>query len=182
MLIKLTGVPHPDLNGGKPQPVYIDASRVLLICQGHFQYPKIGAVEENQERMMALWRGVNRLADKTNDYIPDFHDPVAVKWLQEVRAASALVSNAYADVRKADPNVFHPRMECTEVQLACGTALEHGVMLTRVWVSETPEEVAEAVTKRLSPTTCWKCGMVAQPTQSIICHATDGCGFLVPKP
>jgi hypothetical protein len=183
MLIKLTGVPHPDLNGGKPQPVYIDASRVLLIIQGHHQYPKIGAVEANQDMLQALWAGVNRLTDKVNGYVPEMHDPVAVKWMTEARSAAQQVSSAYADVRNAAGQIaYHPRVDCTEVQLACGTALEHGVMLTRVWVSETPEEVAEAVTKRLSPTTCWKCGMVAQPTQSIICHATDGCGFLVPKP
>jgi hypothetical protein len=36
-------------------------------------------------------------------------------------------------------------VECTEVQLACGTALEHGVMLTRVWVTETPEDVFEKI-------------------------------------
>lgn len=146
MLIKLTGVPHPDLNGGVGQPVYIDASRVLLITQGHHQYPKIGAVERKQELATKLYAASCALMDHVNAYVPKMDDPVAVEWMMTARASAMEVQNAYQKFsyvyRDRD---YHPRVDCTEVQLACGTALEHGVMLTRVWVAESPEEVADKV-------------------------------------
>lgn len=151
MLIKLTQLAHPDLNGGRPQPCYIDASRVLLICQGHFQYPKIGVAERNKELYDSFYNGVNKLADMVNDYIPPMTDPVAVGWMKTIQTASMEVQAAYrlwgSSYNRQD---YHPRMECTEVQLACGTALEHGVMLTRVWVTETPEQVEEKIAKATS--------------------------------
>jgi hypothetical protein len=142
MLIKLTGVPHPDLNGGKPQPIYIDASRVLLIIQGHQTYPKIGSIEANREAYEKMARFAHELATKVNDYTPDMMDPAAVAWLRTMSGAAQELSHAAHEWGRAySVGNFHPMIECTEVQLACGTALEHGVMLTRVWVSETPEQV-----------------------------------------
>lgn len=145
-LIKLTGVPHPDLNGGVAQPVYIDASRVLLICQGHHQFPKIGSLERNHENYSRLRSGAEKLAEIVNGYIPKMDDPTAVGWMRVAQVAAQAVSDAARSWREAAGlQDYHPRMDCTEVQLACGTALEHGVMLTRVWVSETPEEVMRAI-------------------------------------
>lgn len=70
----------------------------------------------------------------------------AAKWAKEmhllmhdVQACHAAWGQAY---REDD---YHPRLACTEVQLACGTALEHGVMLTRIMVTETPDEVATII-------------------------------------
>jgi hypothetical protein len=146
VLIKLTGVPHPDLNGGKPQPIYIDASRVLLIIQGHQRYPKIEAVERGRELLDQLWRLSADLARRANEYIPDFTDPVAMEWVKKIATAAMAVNDAYGSWAKSyQQGDYHPMVECTEVQLACGTALEHGVMLTRVWVSESPDEVAVLV-------------------------------------
>lgn len=145
-LIKLTGIPHPDLNGGKPQPVYIDASRVLLISQGHHQYPKLGSIERNTDRHKEMITGADKLATMVNDYVPSMSDPIAVEWMTRARGvAQEVVSavNAYGKWSRTED--YHPRVDCTEVQLACGTALEHGVMLTRVWVSETPEQVYAAL-------------------------------------
>ena len=156
MLIKLTTVPHPDLNDGKPQPCYIDASRVLLIIQGHCQHPKIGSIERNQETYAKLRAGAEKLAQIVNDYVPKMEDPVAVEWMMKARATAGAVNEAVhtwgQGGREQD---YHPRVDCTEVQLACGTALEHGVMLTRVWVSETPEQVYNAVQKVVMGSRNW---------------------------
>lgn len=142
-LVKLTGVPHPDLNGGKPQAVYIDASRVLLITQGHHQFPKIGSIERKQELAQKFYDAACNLSDHVGKYLPAMDDPVALGWMNTARVTATEVQNAYQKYsylsRSED---YHPRVDCTEVQLACGTALEHGVMLTRVWVSESPEEVS----------------------------------------
>lgn len=145
-LIQLTSVAHPDLNEGKPQAVFIDASRVLLIVQGHCQHPKIGSIERHRELFDKLYRLSSELAEKSNGYVPNMHDPVAVEWMSTARSAANAVTDAYRSWGAAySQQDFHPRADCTEVQLACGTALEHGVMLTRVWVSEPTEEVARRV-------------------------------------
>lgn len=80
MLIKLTGVPHPDLNGGLGQPCFIDASRVALITQGNHEM-----IGQNPQ-----WTAV----------------------------ILAVLSRERSD------------------------------MLTRVWVTETPQQVADAVMKQ----------------------------------
>jgi hypothetical protein len=145
-LIKLTGIPHPDLNGGRPNAVYIDASRVLLIIQGHCQHAKISSIEQKQEEYGKLRAGAMRLTAVVDGYMPKMDDPLAVGWMRTAQMAAHAVTEAAREwhnwIREND---YHPRVDCTEVQLACGTALEHGVMLTRVWVSETPEQVADLV-------------------------------------
>ena len=146
-LIKLTSVAHPDLNGGEPQPVYIDASRVLLIIQGHCQHPKLGSVERNREAYERLSKVSHEFATKVNQYeVPNLHDPAAVSWMKQISGMSGELAHAANEWGRAyQIGAYHPRVDCTEVQLACGTALEHGVMLTRVWVSESPEEVCRAI-------------------------------------
>ena len=152
MLIKLTGLPHPDLNGGRHQPVYIDASRVLLIIQGWQQYPKIGSSERKHQLYSALYRAASELGERVSGYIPSMSDPVALQWMKVAQAAAGAVSDAYRAWGAAyTQQDLHDRMECTEVQLACGTALEHGVMLTRVWVTESPQEVANIIAQALNP-------------------------------
>ena len=150
MLIKLTGVPHPDLNDGKSMPVFIDASRVLLISQGWHEYPKIGAIERQRDLYHKLYKLTEELAEKVSSYMPSMTDPIAVGWLRTAQTAAQAVSGAYRDWGAShNQSLFHPRVECTEIQLACGTALEHGVMLTRVWVTESPEEVYGIVENKL---------------------------------
>lgn len=152
MLIKLTGVPHPDLNGGKAQSVYIDASRVLLICQSHVEHPKIGSVEEQRDLHVRIWEAAMTLSQKVCAYVPDMTDPVAVGWMKTATAASHAVNSASNAIQHVSGrSALHPSVDCTEVQLACGTALEHGVMLTRVWVSESPEEVANKIYNMRDP-------------------------------
>jgi hypothetical protein len=152
-LIKLTAIPHPDLNGGKPQPVYIDASRVLLILGSHHQHPKIGSVERKREEYMRLRAGAQKLAEIVDGYMPKMDDPIAVGWMRTAQMSAAAVSEAAREYFNAlgEPDL-HERVDCTEVQLACGTALEHGVMLTRVWVSESPDEVVgKIIAERIGP-------------------------------
>lgn len=145
-LIKLYSLPHPDLNGGRSQPVYIDASRVLLITRSHHQHPKIGAIEAAQELHRKLYEGTEKLNAMVNGYVPKMDDPTAVGWMRVANNTAHEVCEAYRLFGAAKGmGAYHPMVECTEVQLACGTALEHGVMLTRVWVTESPEQVADLV-------------------------------------
>jgi hypothetical protein len=65
-LIKLTALPHPDLNGGKPWPVYVDR-RVLLITRSWHQHVKIAHGDVKREVYDDLYSGARRLAKMVND-------------------------------------------------------------------------------------------------------------------
>ena len=159
-LIKLTALSHPDLDGGISWPVYVDASRVLLITRSSHQFLKLGAADLKREVYDDLWAGARRFAKLLNEKMPNEIDTQeAAKWAREMRMLSGEIKTSYSawgqPYRQDD---LHTRVECTEVQLACGTALEHGVMLTRVMVTETPEQVYQAIE--------WAAG---RPTQPSVC-------------
>ena len=149
-LIKLTALSHPELNEGKSWPVYIDASRVLLITRSSHSFPKLGAEDLKREVYDDLWAAMRRYEKLLTVKMPNEIDTQdAMKWAKEMHMVSHEIQGAYQAWGQAyRTQDFHPRVNCTEVQLACGTALEHGVMLTRVSVTETPEEVFELVSGR----------------------------------
>ena len=146
-LIKLTALAHPDLAEGKAWPVYVDASRVLLVSRSSHQFVKIEAQGLKREVYDDMWAGAQRLTKLLNEKMPNEIDTQeAAKWTRDMHILAhdlQACHNAWSQAYRAED--FHPRQECTEVQLACGTALEHGVMLTRIMVTETPDEVARAV-------------------------------------
>lgn len=151
-LIKLNSVPHPDLNNGAPWPLFIDASRVLLITRTVHQQVKMMHGDLKREVYDDLYSGARRLAQLVNEKMPmSIENEQAAKWAKEMHNLCHEVNESYqAWGRAYQADDYHPRIECTEVQLACGTALEHGVMLTRVWVSNPIEEVANLVAHGLS--------------------------------
>ena len=142
-MIRLTQIPHPDLHGGQPQPAYVDASRILMITTGLIGLPKRAAKEDRQAALQRLWEATYKLTNQVSEYQPQMDDPVAVGWMLQTRETAGVLRAAYEAASKAyAAGDFHPDQECTEVQMACGTGLEHGVMLAKVWVIESPTEVA----------------------------------------
>lgn len=146
-LIKLTALTHPEFSKNGPAPVYVDASRVLLIVRGTHQFVKMGSEQLKREAYDDMWSGIQRLTKLMSEKMPtEIDTQEAAKWAREIHQVSHDVNHCYAawgrSYRFEDQ---YPRVECTEVQLACGTALEHGVMLTRIMVTETPEEVAKLI-------------------------------------
>lgn len=147
MLIKLTAAPHPDLNGGLPWPTYIDASRILSIGRAMHQFARLDRQMLKTECYDEMYFGIQRLVKLLGEKLPtEIDTQEAAKWAKELHMASHEVQSAYQVWGRAfNTQDLHPSVECTEIQLACGTALEHGVMLARHWVTESPEEVAEAI-------------------------------------
>lgn len=150
-MIKLTGIPNPDVNGGKSQPVYIDGTRVLVIEPSAMRLLKKGSNEAWNQAMNSLHDEVQRIASELGTYpismVVDSEESEKRlnDWTRAKEAASSL-SAAYGIVAKAGISAaHHPEIECTAVSLACGTGLEHGVMLCRVYVVESPEEVARMI-------------------------------------
>lgn len=146
-LIKLTGVPHPDLHVGRPMPVYLDATRVLFISASRHQRIRMMAADLKREAYDDMWTGVQRLTKLLNEKMPtEIDNQEAAKWAKDLHLLSHSVQDSYsAWGRSFRAEDYYPPIDCTEVQLACGTALENGVMLSRVWVSEPPEKVAELI-------------------------------------
>lgn len=145
MLIKLTAVPHPDINGGKSFPMYVDASRILNITRTMNQHVRMDRVALKREAYDELYHGIQRLNKQMQQKMPvTIETEGAERWAREIHAVSHEIEANYQSWRSAyRAEDFYDQFECTELQLACGTALEHGVMLARCWVTEQPDEVAE---------------------------------------
>lgn len=162
MLIKLTGVPHPDLNNGQPQSLYVDASKVLIIERTRTAYAQEESAERHRQARQFLFEEVDRVGREVSELrstiIPDNeHEAHEVDRWVRARQAAADLSNAYHLVSRiaGDPG-YHPRVDCTCISLSCGTALEQGVMLSRVFVVELPDEVwakvENAMGRKMVPT------------------------------
>lgn len=149
--IKLTAVPHPEINGGVSTQTYVDPSRIMLIDRGSTAFTKKKAREEYRQALGCLFDEVQRVAADAGalqkTVVPQSEEEARQvdRWMSAREVASAL-SAAYGLVSSASQSVgFYPDIDCTVIQLACGTALEHGVMLARVFVMESPEEVMQLI-------------------------------------
>jgi hypothetical protein len=154
-LLKLTGIGHPDIDEGRQEAVFIDPSRILVIERAHTAHLKERSSEEHRQALQQLWEEVQRVNDEAvampRTLMPESeHEARQMDRWMSAREASASLNAAYGLVSRAlNQPAYHPRIYCTCVQLACGTGLEHGVMLARVFVTETPEEVASQMERCL---------------------------------
>lgn len=155
-MIQLTGVPHPDINNGEQTPVFIDESRVLVIEQSTTQFTKRRSAEKYRQAVQGLHQEVERVRSELSEtppMVPTTENEAEQirRWVQAKDCAGALQA-AYGLVANAANHVeSHPPVDCTCVSLACGTGLEHGVMLSRVFVTESPAEVAHRVQNKIQP-------------------------------
>jgi hypothetical protein len=151
MLIKLTGIGHPDFEDGKPQPTYIEASCVITIERGSTAQAKHMAVENHRQALQCLWNECERVSAEVNNMAPKTMTPENEqeaakinKWFNAKQAADAL-NAACGLVARARQDEYYPMVACTVICLSCGTETGHGVMLSRVFVQESPERVAALV-------------------------------------
>ena len=149
MFIRLTAIPQQDDVEGTARKVFVDANRIIMITSGKMRFPDPKAAENRHQVMNGLWDEVARVTVALNANVPSFtpnteQEAKALQdWAQAKQAAQDLTTAANMVKHYADEKGYKDAIECTEVSLACGTALEQGVMLTRVWVTETPEQVAD---------------------------------------
>lgn len=138
-LIRLTSAVH----GGS---LYIDADRVLGIEPGEIQAPPGESEKDRAAITLQFWTASEKLGTKANDLKTDFADPVAVGWLNDMRKLMGELHSIYTVMQAMANNPYgRQNIACTLISLACGTALEQGVMLTRFAVKEQPSEVADRV-------------------------------------
>ena len=139
-MIKLTGLPNPDLNGGKSSPVFVDASRVVYIERSATSFSKEGAQEAYRQARVCLYDEVNRVMEtmKRIKFEPENETDMA-NWVQ-IRDIAQSLSIAYNMTNTGEGNFYHPRIECTTIGIAYGDG--SGNKLAHFHVMESPEEVA----------------------------------------
>lgn len=146
MLLKLT---TPTIPGepAKSSTCYVDTRHIIMIVREQFEPVRRSVLDDRAAAMDRLFNGATMLAKMVTDYVPPMNDPVAVQWMLKCKEVASAVSAAYGHAQHAmrEDTPRHPPQEVTVVHLGCGTALEHGVMLAKVWVVETPEEIVAAI-------------------------------------
>lgn len=160
-LIKLTCVPHPDIDDGKPRTIYVDPTRILTIERARTSLVKEGSQEQHRQAIQGLFEEVERIVAEASTMkktmVPTSEEEArwADQWMFARESAAALQSAYQIVARVASGPAYYPRVDCTVVSMACGTGLEHGVMLARAEVTETPEEIAALMERA---TLCPNCG------------------------
>lgn len=151
MLIKLTSVGHPDIDGGVGQAIYIEANRVLAVGRARIAQSREGAYEEHQQALARLTQEIERVGGDISRMRINFEDPDQASTIQQLRDQQVRLHNTHMKLMQITSGPFnHPRFNCTEVCLACGT-VEHSVMLSRHYVSETPDEVYVKLQSKWAP-------------------------------
>jgi hypothetical protein len=147
MLIKLTAVQNPSIDGGRSEPCFIDASRVVAVQRARLTLIKDETIKARERLADNVYAAAVKLWDTVGTYLPNMSDPVAVRWMQEARETASKVTQAHEIWQRCHRQLEanHPPVMCTEIQLACGATFSEGVMVSRVWVTESPEEVAHRV-------------------------------------
>lgn len=153
-MLRLTGVPHPDVNEGKSSPIYVDPTRVLVIETSVTRFAKKGSQEAWRQAANSLHEEVIRVAAEASNppsmVVDSQESEQALNSYVRTREAAASLNAAYGLLTKAGIDcAWHEEIPCTVVSLACGTGLEYGVMLCRVNVMEPPEEVARLVAREI---------------------------------
>lgn len=157
-MIHLTGVPHPDLPDAN-RSVFLDRDAIILITPSRMSHTKLHATEDWRQNVQILYEEVERVSHELSMFPPNMR-PDSEKeakefqrWANRKDIANSLTA-AFNMVQKsaAGANTRHPDVDCTEISLSCGTALEHGVMLSRVYVTETPERVIDIMSGLHDPT------------------------------
>jgi len=150
-LIRFTAIPNPDLNAEASRYLYVESQSVITIERGRWALTKESSLDEQRVLTQRLWEEVERvngeLSAMTKNVAPqDQEEADRMNHWVRMKDAAASLSSAYTMVSRVwDKQSSHPRIECTVLCLSCGTALEHGVMLARVPVMETPDEVAQKI-------------------------------------
>lgn len=147
-LMRLTALAHPDIDEGKAKSIYVDPTRILVIERNVNRFTKEGSHERRRQAMTSLFEEVERVVAESKTLpmtmAADNEEQARAndRWMWARESAASLQTAYHLVSRASSEPEYYPKQDCTIVCLACGTGLEHGVMLSRVMVTETPEEIA----------------------------------------
>lgn len=148
-MIRLTGINNIEYPDERQMAVYVDAEAIIMITLGYTQFPKRADQEQLRAATAALWEEVDRVTSTLTGPAPlmaptsEEEAQKVTDWANARQAAQDLTAAARLVDHYANRTSYGERIQCTEIALSCGTALEHGVMLSRVLVQERPEQIVE---------------------------------------
>jgi hypothetical protein len=137
-LIKLTQLPHPDVDGGRGGPIFINSDSIISIERCRVGYEMEGRIEQYRQTLSSLHNEVMRVSAQLERINIDFERPEdSTKDVMDARECASALKSAYALLQHtASIGLTHPRVDCT-----CVNLLGNSVCL-KVFVTETPEQVA----------------------------------------
>lgn len=170
-MIRLTGVEAEQDQQEREPAVYVDPDAIITIVSCKQRFARRADQEQHQAAIRSLFEEVTRVtAELTNRDAPKLavesqEDADRLQsWANSKQAATDLTAAARLVEHYANHVSYTDPVRCSEIALSCGTALEHGVMLSRLWVKETPEEIVGIITKTDPQRPCTTCGKVAPCT------------------
>lgn len=173
-MIKLTGVNAPERANEAPGSIYVDPDAIITICTAFQRFERRQDREQQIAATKSLWEEVERVtAALAGGEAPKLTVESQVDadrlqgWANARQAAADLTAAARLVDNYANRASYTEPMRCTEIALSCGTAIEHGVMLSRLWVRETPEEVVGIIDQTDPQRPCKTCGKIAPCTCDI---------------
>ena len=153
--IRLTAIPHPDINEGKSYPVYVDSEHIVLIERGKTSQEKWAWRDQQHDAVSRFWDEVQRIDGEiranVGKLVPDNEEEMKETrvWAQRRDIASS-INAAYGIVNQMSQQpARYPAVECTCIQLAVPNA--RFTMLPAVFVTETPEQVAQLLSWQPAP-------------------------------
>ena len=156
-LLELTAIPHPDINGGKPYPVYVNPDHIVMIELSKTSQERYGWREQQHDLAVRFWEEVQRCdsdmtASAPKQMVPDSEEAmtkindVLVQWTSRRDIASSIHAAYGLIAGHRDEPKYYPPVECTCIQLAVPNA--RFTMLPAVYVTETPKEVAKFIARK----------------------------------
>lgn len=148
-MLKLTAIPHPDLNGGQPYAVYVDPTHIVMIERSKTSQERYDWRTRQHELVSLFWDEVERTTaemrrDQPSMTVQNSEEEASVRRWVERRDIAASIQAAYGIVNQASREAQrYPPVECTCIQLSVPNAQFH--MLPAIYVTESPEEVAAIV-------------------------------------
>mgnify|MGYP001611047850 CR=1 FL=1 len=147
-LIRLTAIPHPDINHGQSYPIYVDADHIVLIERSKTSQERYGWREQHTRMQIGFWEEVQRANGELRDlpnFAPDTSEDAekSRRWMTRKDAAASLQA-AYGLISDLhNQPIFYDPVEATAIQLSVPNA--RFTMLPVCYVVESPEEVAAII-------------------------------------
>lgn len=147
-MIQLTAIPHPDINGGKPYPIFVDVEPILLIERTSHQQQRSDLRLRHNIAVSEFWEEAQRCTQELSktprmDVDSEEGAQKVNAWVQR-REISSAITAAFNQLNSMNKQAdYYDPVECTVIQM--GAQNSRYTMLPCVYVLETPEEVMQKV-------------------------------------
>lgn len=143
-LIKLSGVPHPESDGGKSMPIYVDADRIVYIERSTAFMGNLAKRNAYNDNMSSFYDEVCRIEGALKQLQLQameigIDNQVAARQWGEVSTAAGELRAAYSLTNSVKGPWEHPGVPCTTIGLALIS--DNGQQLSRLHVMESPDQI-----------------------------------------